>query len=90
MSRSVEALLVAMRKHPDDVRFEDAVKVISAYFGEYRQSGSHRIWKMPWPGDPRINIQETKGGKAKPYQVRQALGAIDRKLTLDAKTGGKK
>ena len=30
---------------------------------------------MPWPGDPRVNIQD-KGGKAKPYQVKQVLNAI--------------
>jgi hypothetical protein len=32
---------------------------------------------MPWPGDPRINMQAGDGGKAKPYQVRQAVVAID-------------
>ncbi|OYV17001.1 MAG: hypothetical protein CG439_1880, partial [Methylococcaceae bacterium NSP1-2] len=35
------------------------------------------IFKMPWSGDPRINIQETKG-KAKAYQVKQVLLAIDK------------
>lgn len=30
------------------------------------------------PGDPRVNIQEGKGGKAKDYQVRQVLRAIDK------------
>jgi hypothetical protein len=34
---------------------------------------------MPWMGDPRINIQNFQG-KAKPYQVRQALSAIDKLL----------
>jgi len=33
--------------------------------------------KMPWPGDPRVNIQDA-GGKAKAYQVRQVLQAIDK------------
>ncbi|MEO7760863.1 MAG: toxin HicA, partial [Casimicrobiaceae bacterium] len=33
--------------------------------------------KSPWPGDPRVNIQGAKG-KAKPYQVRQILQAIDK------------
>ena len=28
-------------------------------------------------GDPRVNIQDA-GGKAKPYQVRQVLQAIDK------------
>ena len=36
------------------------------------------MFKTPWPGDPRVNIQKSKNGKAKPYQVRQALKAIDK------------
>lgn len=39
------------------------------------KKGSHRVYKMPWPGDPRINIQNHKG-KAKIYQVKQVLKAI--------------
>jgi hypothetical protein len=38
---------------------------------------SHAIFKTPWVGDPRINIQDGKG-KAKAYQVRQVLLAIDK------------
>ena len=52
--------------------------VCELYFGEPRQSGtSHRIYKMPWKGDPRVNIQNDKG-KAKAYQVKQVLAAIER------------
>lgn len=40
---------------------------------------------MPWPGDPRVNIQN-EGGKAKAYQVRQVLRAIER---LEVERGGK-
>ena len=29
-------------------------------------------------GDLRVNMQETKGGKAKAYQVQQLLAAVDR------------
>ncbi len=36
-------------------------------------------WKMPWPGDPRVNLQRGKDGNAKGYQVRQLLDAVDRK-----------
>jgi len=32
---------------------------------------------MPWLGDPRVNIQNSKG-KAKSYQVRQVLKAIEK------------
>ena len=46
------------------------------YFGVPRQRGSsHAVFKTPWPGDPRVNIQADKG-KAKAYQVRQVLRAI--------------
>jgi hypothetical protein len=38
---------------------------------------SHTVFKTPWPGDPRVNIQNDKG-KAKAYQVRQVLLAIDK------------
>jgi hypothetical protein len=36
---------------------------------------------MPWAGDPRVNIQDDRG-KAKAYQVRQVLKAIDKKEAM--------
>jgi hypothetical protein len=36
---------------------------------------------MPWAGDPRVNTQNDKG-KAKAYQVRQVLRAIDKKEAM--------
>lgn len=67
-----------MRRNPGGVRFSDLKTVCEHYFGSPRQSGtSHCIYKMPWPGDPRVNIQNHKG-KAKAYQVRQVLLAIER------------
>ncbi|MFF5176596.1 toxin HicA [Micromonospora sp. NPDC000316] len=52
------------------------------YFGKPRQVGtSHAVFKMPWAGDPRVNIQDDKG-KAKAYQVRQVLKAIDKKEAM--------
>jgi hypothetical protein len=68
--------LLHMKLQPSGVRFSDLKKVCEHYFGEPRQSGtSHAVFKMPWAGDPRVNIQNEKG-KAKPYQVRQVLEAI--------------
>ena len=67
-----------MRREAANVRFNDLMKVCEAYFGKARQEGgSHAIFKTPWQGDPRVNIQNDKG-KAKPYQVRQVLAAIDK------------
>lgn len=70
---SAKKILEQMRKGPANVRFADLRKVCESFFGEPRQnSTSHLIFKMPWAGDPRINIQDS-GGKAKPYQVRQVF-----------------
>jgi hypothetical protein len=61
--------------------------VCEFYFGEARQDGnSHRVYKTPWRGDPRVNIQDNKG-KAKAYQVKQVLRAIER---LEVEHGAKK
>ncbi|MBW4039388.1 MAG: toxin HicA [Acidobacteria bacterium] len=77
---SVDKILVQLQNDPTNARFADLLKLCEAYFGEPRHtSGSHVIFKMPWPGDPRVNIQNDHG-KAKAYQVRQVLAAID-KLT---------
>ena len=73
---NVEAILRQMRKSPHNTRFADLCKVCDTYFGEARQkSTSHRVYKTPWQGDPRVNIQNAKG-KAKAYQVRQVLAAV--------------
>ena len=74
----VEEIIANMRRNPKGIRFRDLCKVCDFYFGEARQTGSsHRIYKTPWPGDPRVNIQNA-GSVAKAYQVRQVLRAIDR------------
>jgi hypothetical protein len=65
-----------MRREPTNVRFVDLLKICEEYFGVPRQSGtSHAVFKTPWQGDPRVNIQNDKG-KAKAYQVRQVLAAF--------------
>ena len=74
----IEEIVANMRRNPQRIRFRDLYKVCDFYFGEARQKGSsHRIYKTPWPGDPRVNIQNA-GGIAKAYLVRQVLKAIDR------------
>jgi hypothetical protein len=73
---TVKTILSRMNRNPKNIRFKDLCKVCDHYFGLPRQGGSsHRIYRTPWPGDPRINIQCHKG-KAKAYQVRQVLAAI--------------
>jgi predicted RNA binding protein YcfA (HicA-like mRNA interferase family) len=73
----VAEIVLQMRSKPQNVRFADLCMVCDCYFGTARQKGSsHRIYKTPWQGDPRINIQNDKG-KAKVYQVKQVLKAIE-------------
>ncbi len=71
-------IIKQMKQSPKDVRFVDLCKICDLYFGQARQkNSSHRIYKTPWQGDSRVNIQSRKG-KAKAYQVKQVLKAIDR------------
>ena len=75
---AVEKILEQMCTEPANVRFSELQRVCETYFGKPRQNGSsHAIYKTPWPGNPRVNIQNNKG-KAKAYQVRQVLLAIER------------
>jgi predicted RNA binding protein YcfA (HicA-like mRNA interferase family) len=70
-------LLAAIRHNPNNVRFEDLLALLLALgFVEVRQAGSHKQFKHPQHPEVHVTLQNSKG-KAKPYQVRQALEAID-------------
>ena len=74
----VKSIIKAMRNNPKGVRFADLARVCDHYFGQPRQRGTrHRVYRTPWPADPRVNIQNDKG-KAKAYQVRQVIKAIEK------------
>lgn len=81
MGKSIDDIVQTMKRSPKNVRFADLEKVCDHYF-ENRNSNktSHRTYKTPWLGDPRVNIQNAKG-KAKPYQVNQVLEAIEKLQT---------
>jgi hypothetical protein len=74
----IDGLIKQIRRSPGNVRFADLCRVCEHFFGQPRQSGSsHRVYRTPWKGDPRVNIQNDKG-RAKIYQVRQVLRAAER------------
>jgi len=76
--KSIAEKLKQFKNNPKDVKFSELCKLCDFYFGDARQSGSsHKVYKTPWRGDPRVNIQNSKG-KTKTYQVRQVLKAIER------------
>ena len=60
-----------------NVAFIDLLEICRKHFGEPRIKGSHHIFKTPWQGDPRINIQKD-GKMAKPYQVRMVQKALEK------------
>jgi hypothetical protein len=79
----VADIIEHMRRSPASVRYADLFRICVAYFGQPRQSGtSHAIFRTQWQGDPRVNIQNARG-KAKPYQVRQVLLALDRMIDTE-------
>jgi hypothetical protein len=83
----IDDILTQMKRNPKDVRFGDLCRVCEYFFGKPRKSASsHRIYRTPWRGDPRINVQNHKG-KAKAYQVKQVLLALEK---LEVGHGSKK
>ena len=67
-----------LRRNSKGIRFSDLVRICDHFFGEPRQRGtSHRVYRTPWPGDPRVNIQNDRG-MAKAYQVRQVIRALEK------------
>jgi hypothetical protein len=73
---SIDEAIEELEGHEGNIRFQRLVTICEAFYGKARIRGSHYICKTPWPGDPRINIQEAGGGKAHPYQVRQVIQAL--------------
>ena len=76
---SIDEALEELEGDEGNIRFKRLLTICEEFYGKPRVKGSHHIFKTPWPGDPRINLQEGGGGgKAKPYQVRQVIQALKR------------
>jgi hypothetical protein len=67
--------------NPYNVKFADLLYLCEKSFGKPRINGSHHIFKMPWQGNPRINLQRD-GNMAKPYQVRSVKEALEKQASL--------
>ena len=78
MEKGIGKLLDKAKNGLHGLKFTELEKICRYYFGAPRQNrGSHQIYTTPWQGDPRINIQNNNG-KAKFYQVKQVLQAIEK------------
>src|SRR5687768_2447283 len=78
----IEDEIERLKQQKGSVRFDDLVRVCQYFFGNARITGSHHIFRTPWLGDPRINLQKRKG-QAKPYQVKQVIAALNKKLAIE-------
>jgi len=74
---TIEEVINELEGNDNHVRFSRLLTIRKYFFGTPRVVGSHHIFKTPWTGDPRINLQRDKGN-AKPYQVRQVLRCLRR------------
>ena len=74
---SIDEAIAALEAAGANIRFRQLLRLCAQFFGEPRIRGSHHIFKMPWAGDPRINLQED-GNQAKPYQVQQVIRALQK------------
>jgi len=77
-----------LEREARNTRFAALARVCQQYSGNERIKGSHHIFKTPWPGDPRINLQKLKG-KAKPYQVQQVIAALEKLAEMARDEGAK-
>ena len=75
----ISSTITELSANPKGMKFARLVWICDCFFGEARQRAtSHRVYTMPWKGDPRVNIQ-SKNGMAKDYQVRQVIKALTKR-----------
>ncbi len=86
---TIEEAIEQLEEEKNSTRFSHLIKICETFFGSPRTKGSHHIFKTPWPGDPRLNIQSDKG-KAKPYQVEQVIYALTKLAQIEEKGSGDK
>ncbi len=80
-NRNTDSLLMELSGKEKNIKFSRLMKICEDVFGNYRVNGGHHIFKTPWPGDPRINLQKA-GNMAKPYQVKQVVEALKKLMSI--------
>jgi len=74
-----EDAVARIRRGAKNLRFSDLCHLLErAGFVLDRTRGSHRIFRhAERPDVPFVNLQSARGGKAKPYQVKQVLNILE-------------
>jgi len=80
-SIDIDTLIIELEEKEKNTKFSRLISICEEMFGGRRISGGHHIFKTPWQGDARINLQKV-GNMAKPYQVRQVIRCLRRKKNL--------
>lgn len=78
---NIENVIEALKNKKKNCNFNELVKICGYFFEKKPSSkgGSHQyIYKTPWIGDPRINVQKGKDSCAKSYQVEQIIKALEK------------
>ncbi|MGH8523131.1 MAG: type II toxin-antitoxin system HicA family toxin [Gammaproteobacteria bacterium] len=71
-----EKLLEKARNNPSGLSFDDFETLLGRLgWAQRGQEGSHRLWYSP--KGHRLPIQPARNGRAKRYQVKQFLDAIE-------------
>jgi predicted RNA binding protein YcfA (HicA-like mRNA interferase family) len=71
-----EELLERARRNPSGLRFAELCRLAECFGWRCaRRRGDHVLYKRP--GTMRLMNFQNAGGRAKPYQVRQLLAAIE-------------
>ena len=66
-----------IRNKPQGVNFDELLKWLADNgFSLEKINGSHHLFRHPITRK-KLNFQPDKNGKAKPYQIKQAIKAID-------------
>lgn len=75
-----QKLLQKARRSPSSLRFDELCRLAECYGWVFvRQNGSHRLYENVrlTPEEGRFMNFQSDNGKAKPYQVKQLLNAIE-------------
>ena len=83
--KGITTEIQGLLENPSGTRYSDLTKVCDHFFGPPRQQrSSHAVYRTPWPGNPRVNIQRKRDGMAKAYQVRQVVKALKKLAEVDS------
>lgn len=78
--KDCDKLLAKAKRAPNNLAFDDICELAECFGWVFRrQSGSHKIYENAKlvPGEGRFQNFQSVKGRAKPYQVRQLLKAIE-------------